>query len=238
MVGENSKSGRRKRQIDPEAQREFETTRKEKVVENWVPKTELGKKAKSGEIGSLEQLFDLNLPVLETEIIDALASGMDEELVEFSKTTRVVRSGRIFSFRASVLVGNRNGFVGIGSAKDKEKIAAIKKAANSAKLNLVKVRRGCGSWECTCGMQHSIPFKVDGRCASVKIKLMPAPKGIGLVAGDNIKTVFKFAGISDIWTESRGSTGTKLNFVKATVDALSKTSGMKMSDSIKKKLEK
>lgn len=238
MTGENSKSGRRKRQIDPEAQREFETTRKEKVVENWVPKTELGKKVKSGEIGSLEQLFDLNFPVLETEIIDALASDLNEELVEFSKTTRVVRSGRIFSFRASVLVGNKNGFVGIGSAKDKEKIAAIRKATNSAKLNLVKVRRGCGSWECTCGMQHSIPFKVDGRCASVKIKLMPAPKGIGLVAGDNIKTVFKFAGISDIWAESRGSTGTKLNFVKAAVDALSKTSGMKMSDSIKKKLEK
>lgn len=237
MVGENSKR-RRKRQIDPEAQRDFETTRKEKALEDWVPKTELGKKVKNGEIGSLEQLFDLNLPAMETEIIDALASDMDEELIEFSKTTRVVRSGRIFSFRASVLVGNRNGFVGIGSAKDKEKTAAIRKATNAAKLNLVRVRRGCGSWECTCGMQHSIPFKVDGKCASVKIKLMPAPKGVGLVVGENIKPVFKFAGISDVWAESRGSTGTKLNFVKATVDALAKTSGMKMSDAIKKKLEK
>ena len=238
MAGENSKSGRRRRKVDAEAQKDFETTRKEKIAENWVPKTELGKKVKNGEVSSLEQLFETNLPVMESEIIDSLTPDMDEELVEFTKTTRVVRSGRIFAFRASVLVGNRNGFIGIGSAKDKEKVSAIKKATNSAKLNLVKVRRGCGSWECACGMQHSVPFKVDGNCASVKIKLMPAPKGVGLVVGDNIKPVFKFAGISDVWAESRGSTGTKLNFVKAAVDALAKTSRMKMSDSIKRKMEK
>lgn len=229
---------KKRRKFDAEAQRDFDTARKEKLVQDWVPKTELGRKVKNGEIGSLEQLFDANMPIMETEIIDAIASGLDEELVEFSKTTRVVRSGRIFSFRASVLVGNRNGFVGIGSAKDKEKVSAIKKAANSAKLNIVRVRRGCGSWECTCGMQHSVPFKVMGRCGSVRLKIMPAPKGAGLVIGDTIKPVFKFAGVNDVWAESRGSTGTKLNFIKAAVDALAQTSKMKMSDSIKNKLEK
>lgn len=221
-----------------EIRKDFATVRKEKALESWVPRTETGRKVKNGEIGSLEQLFDSNLPIVEPEIIDTLASNLEEEMVEFTKTTRVVRAGRMFSFRASVLVGNENGFVGIGSAKDREKMAALKKATNSAKLNMVRVKRGCGSWECTCGMQHSIPFKVDGRCASVRIKLMPAPKGVGLVVGENIKNVFKFAGISDVWAESRGSTGTKLNFVKAAIEALAKTSKMKMSDQIKKKLEK
>ncbi len=224
--------------LEKEIRKDFETIKKEKAVERWIPKTETGRRVKNGEISSLEQLFELNLPLMEPEIIDALVPDMDEEMIEFTKTTRVVRSGRIFSFRASVLIGNRNGFIGVGSAKDKEKIAALKKATNAAKLNIFLIKRGCGSWECTCGMHHSIPFKVDGKCASVRIKLMPAPKGLGLVVGDNIKNVFHFAGISDVWAESRGSTGTKLNFVKAAVDALAKTSRMKMSDAIKNKVEK
>lgn len=228
----------RRGRFDSEAQKEFEATRKQKAMEDWVPKTETGRKVKNGEIGSLEQLFDLGYSIMEPEIVDFLSPGLEEEMVEFAKTTRVVRSGRIFSFRASVLVGNKNGFVGIGSSKDKEKMSAIKKAANDAKLNIVRVHRGCGSWECTCGMQHSVPLKVEGKCASVRIKLRPAPKGVGLVVGENIKNVFRFAGITDVWAESRGSTGTKLNFIKAAVNTLAETSKLKISDQIKKKLEK
>jgi small subunit ribosomal protein S5 len=163
---------------------------------------------------------------------------LEEKLVEFTKTTRVVSAGRQFSFRASVLVGNKNGFVGIGSAKDRERFPAIKKAARRAKLNLVPVHRGCGSWECPCGLPHSVPFKVQGKCASVKVVARPAPKGLGLVVGENIKNVFRFAGISDVWTETRGSSDTTLNFVKAAVDALSKTAKMRLSNDIKKKLER
>ena len=238
MAEETKKTEGKAATLQKEVQKDFATLRKEKAIENWIPKTETGKKVKSGEIGSLEQLFDMNYSVMEPEIVDALSPELEEEMIEFTKTTRVVRSGRIFSFRASVLIGNRNGFIGIGSAKDKEKMAALKKATNAAKLNLFRIKRGCGSWECTCGMQHSIPFKVHGQCASVKLTLRSAPKGIGLVAGSNIKNVFRFAGISDVWCESRGSTGTKLNFVKAAVDALANTSKMKMSDSIRKKIEK
>ena len=123
----------------------------------------------------------------------------------------------------------------MGTAKDKEKWPAIKKATNKAKLSLVRVRKGCGSWECTCGMPHSIPFQVKGKCASVRITLKPAPKGVGLVAGDNIKQVLEFVGIKDVWSETRGSTATKLNFVRATIDALSKTTGMKASEEMMKK---
>jgi len=210
---------------------------KEKTLAEWIPKTELGKKVRAGEITSIEEIFAKNLPILEPEIVDTLLD-LDEKMVDFKKTTRMIMAGRRFSFRASVLVGNHNGYVGIGIAKDVEKFPALRKAKRQAKLNLVKVRRGCGSWECTCGLGHSVPFKVTGKCSSVKIVLLPAPKGTGLVVGNNIKDVFEFAGIVDVWSNSSGSTDTKLNFVRAAIDALGKTTKMKASNEISKKEEK
>jgi small subunit ribosomal protein S5 len=210
---------------------------KEKSLAEWIPKTGLGKKVQAGEITSIEDVFAKNIPILEPEIVDTLLD-LDEKMVDFQKTTRMIMAGRRFSFRATVLVGNHNGYVGIGIAKDVEKWPALRKAKRQAKLNLVKVRRGCGSWECTCGLGHSVPFKVTGKCASVKIALLPAPKGTGLVVGDNIKDVFKFAGITDVWSNTSGSTDTKLNFVRAALDALNKTTKMKVSNEIAKKEEK
>jgi small subunit ribosomal protein S5 len=156
--------------------------------------------------------------------------------MDLKKTARVVSAGRQFSYRATVLIGNRNGIVGVGIASDRERIAAVQKAATQARLNVIPVHRGCGSWECSCGTSHSLPFQVQGRCGSVKMRLKPAPKGLGLVVGEHAKDVFRFAGIRDVWSETKGHTATTLNFVKAAVDALAKTNRMKASASIQRKL--
>ncbi|MBU2100935.1 30S ribosomal protein S5 [Candidatus Micrarchaeota archaeon] len=204
----------------------------------WIPKTSLGKKVKSGEISSMNQAIESKLPLLEPQIIDFLLPDLEEKMVDFKKTTKVRRSGRMFSFRASVIVGDKNEFIGIGTGKHKEKWPAVKKATRRAKLNLIRVRKGCGSWECTCGTGHSIPFNVKGKGGSVKIELKPAPKGTGLVVGNNIKDVFVFVGIKDVWSKTRGATDTKLNFIRATINALSKTTSMKVSEEIRKKVSK
>ena len=119
-----------------------------------------------------------------------------------------------------------------------EKIETVRKATKKAKLNLVRVRSGCGSWECSCGTGHSVPFKVSGKNASVKVTFLPAPKGTGLVAGDAVKDVLSFAGITDVWTKVKGATDTRLNFVKAAINALGKTTKMKVSKAIEKKERK
>ncbi len=214
-----------------------ELSEREKRLAKWVPKTELGKKVMAGEITDIKQVFDSNMPVLEPEIVDKLVE-LEEKVVDVKKTARVIAAGRRFSFRVTVLVGNRDGFVGIATTKDAEKWPAIRKATKNAKMNLVGVRRGCGSWECVCGTMHSVPFKVTGKSASVRVTLLPAPKGVGLVAGSAIKEVLVLAGIRDVWTRVKGATDTKLNFIKAAIDALSKTTKMRVSDSISRKTER
>jgi small subunit ribosomal protein S5 len=214
--------------------RESQEEVRQRELAKWVPKTALGKKVLAGEISSMDEILKANKPIMESEIVDYLLP-LEEKMIEFRKTTRVVRAGRKFSFRVAVLVGNKNGFVGLGTAKDTEKWPAVKKATRKAKLNLVRVRTGCGSWECTCGTGHSVPFKVTGKNASVRVSFLPAPRGTGLVAGDAIKDVLEFAGIRDVWAKVRGATDTRLNFAKAAIDALGKTTKMKVSNAIEKK---
>lgn len=207
-------------------------------LEKWVPKTKLGKMAKNGEINSLDEIFERNMKIMEPEIVDFIVPDLGEEMVAFKKTTRVRRAGRVFGFRVSVMVGDKNQHVGLGTASDREKWPAVRKATKKAKLSLIRIRRGCGSWECTCGMPHSVPFRVEGRSSSVRVALIPAPKGTGLVVGDNIKNVMRFAGITDVWSKTRGNTASKLDFVAAALDALSQTTKMMMSDEIKRKVAK
>lgn len=231
---EKKREGRRRR--DTAERRRTPEEEKADLLKAWVPKTRLGKMVLNGEIKSLEEVFNSNLPVMESEIIDYLIN-MEEKVVDIQKTTRVVRSGRKFSYRVSVLVGNKDGYLGIGTAKAKERWPAAKKAARNAKVRLIRVKRGCGSWECTCGTNHSIPFRVNGSNCSVKVTLMPAPKGVGLVVGDQIKDVMRFAGIKDIWSRTSGHTRTELNFVRAALEALSKTNQLKVSQDVERKSE-
>src|SRR3989338_11220965 len=109
-----------------------------KKEEDWHPKTEAGKKVLNGEIKSLDELMKFNLQVIEAKIIDMLVPNLEDKVVDFKKTTRVRRSGRVFSFRAAVLVGDKQQYIGIGIGKDKERFPAIRKATRKAKLNMVK----------------------------------------------------------------------------------------------------
>ncbi len=193
----------------------------------WIPKTKLGKLVKSGEITSLEQVYERNLPILEPEIIDYLVPNLKEEVLQIKMVQRTTDSGRKGSFMITVAVGNQDGCIGIGTAKGQEVRPTIEKAVREAKKNMISIRRGCGSWQCGCNENHSIPFKVKGSCSSVTIELMPAPKGTGIVAGSTAAKVLKLAGIKDVWSKSYGKTSTVFNFAKATYEALKNTRKMK-----------
>jgi len=103
-----------------------------------------------------------------------------------------------------------------------------RKTLRAAKLNLIQIARGCGSWECTCGDPHSIPFKIKGRCGSVRIELLPAPKGTGLVVENDIKKILRLAGIKDVWSKTYGQTGSRANLVEACIRALKESTAMRV----------
>ncbi len=233
-------NGRRRKQSAEEiaeAKIEKRRTDRETALEEWVPKTELGKKVMGGEIESIADIMKTGQKIKETEIVDKLIPELEDKLVDFTKTAKVRRAGRMFQFRASVIVGDKNKYIGLGTAKDTEKWPAINKATKKAKLNLVGIRKGCGSWECGCGSAHSVPFKITGNSGSIEVTLLPAPRGTGLVVGDHIKEVLRFVGVQDVWSKTKGNTSTTLNFVTAAIDALSKTTKMKVSDDLKRTLK-
>jgi len=200
--------------------------------EAWQPKTKIGKLVKSGAVSSLEELFLSGHKIMEPEIVDFFIDDLSTKVIDVRKTTRVTRAGRNFSFRITTIVGDKNGHVGVGTGKNIERFVAQEKALQNAKLHLVKVKRGCGSWECNCSKNHSVPFKTIGKCASLRVELLPAPNGVGLAVSDTIKPVLELAGISDVWSKTRGATDTKLNFVRATIDALMNLSKLKYREKI------
>ncbi len=192
-------------------------------LEEWVPRTRLGWMVKEGKISSIKEIFDMNLVIQEPEIVDYLLPDLQHEVVDVNIVQKQTDAGEMTRFRVLVVVGNFDGYVGIGLGKARQVRQAISKAIRNAKLNIIPVRRGCGSWACSCTEPHSVPFIVMGKCGSVRIKLIPAPKGTGLVAGDAAKVVLRYAGIKDVWTWSRGETRTTINFVGAVYDALKNT---------------
>ena len=108
----------------------------------------------------------------------------------------------------------------MGYGKSKETVPAREKALRNAKINLFSIYRGSGSWESQKNEPHSIPFAVEGKCSSVKLKLMPAPKGTGLCTEKEVAKILKLAGIEDIWSKTLGQTRTKMNLIKACEKAL------------------
>jgi len=186
----------------------------------------------------MEEIFEKGYRIMEPEIVDSLLK-LEDEVIEVAKTTRVTTAGRKFSYRAAVLVGNRNGFVGLGTAKDVDRFPAITKAKRNAKLNLKRVYRGSGSWEeQPTDDKHSVPMKVVGKSGSVRVLVMPAPKGTGIAVGKNISKVFELAGVRNVWSKASGRTSIKLNFVQAAIDALTKPSKMKLTRDLERKFGK
>lgn len=199
-------------------------------MEDWEPKTKVGRMVKDGTITDIDEIFEKGLLIMELEIIDALLSDLEEEVMDVNLVQRMHKSGRKVNFRVIVAVGNKNGYVGLGQGKAREVGPAIRKAVDDAKYNIIKVRRGCGDWGCVCGREHTVPFKVDGKTGSVGVTLMPAPAGVGLAVGDVGKTIMKLAGIADVWSQTSGQTQTTVNFANATFEALKQLSKVKASE--------
>ncbi|MFH8080655.1 MAG: 30S ribosomal protein S5 [Candidatus Aenigmatarchaeota archaeon] len=241
---EEEKNEEEMKEIDRE---EIEVAQKkiEERLSHWKPKTKLGRFVFERKITSLDEILENGMKIREPEIVDFLCPNLKNELIMIGGrpgkgggiqrtpikiTAKMHRSGRRYTSTAFAVVGNGNGIVGFGKGRAKEGREAVTKAIEKAKLNLIKVRRGCGSWECGCGGEHSIPFKVWGHSGSVKVKLMPAPRGVGIVANDEAKKILRLAGIEDVWIKSFGDTGTRMNLIKAIFDGLRKLHYFKSGD--------
>ncbi|QXJ33061.1 30S ribosomal protein S5 [Saccharolobus shibatae] len=192
-------------------------------IEEWKPRTSIGNLVKNGKISSIKELFDRNLPITEPEIVDVLLPKLKYEVVDIKVVQKQTDAGEISRYKVLVIMGNMDGYVSIGTGKAKQLRVAIQKAIRDAKMNIIPVRRGCGSWQCTCGEPHSLPFKVVGKAGSVEVDLLPAPKGTGLVVGSVLKTLLTYAGIKDAWSTTKGETRTTENFVRAGYSALYNT---------------
>jgi small subunit ribosomal protein S5 len=197
----------------------------------WEPKTRLGRLVKDGEITTMRDALATGLRIREPEIVDILLPDLDDEVLDVNMVQRMTDSGRRVRFAIMTVVGNQNGFVGLGSAKGKEVGPAIRKAIDNAKLNIIEIRRGCGSWECGCGDPHTIPFTVNGKSGSTKATFRPAPRGVGLAVGDVAKHILRLSGIKDAWGFTRGQTRTTINYAKAVFQALQNTAKIKTTKS-------
>jgi len=209
-----------------------------KSVEDWNPKTKLGKLVKEKKITDIDEA--LKHKILESEIVDSLLNLSSDILNigqakgkfgggkrrAWRQTQKKTQEGNVATFACLTIVGNKDGYIGLGYGRAKETLPARAKALRFAKLNLTKIKRGCGSFDCICGEEHTVPFIVEGKCGSCRVKLMPAPQGTGLVIGDECKKILKAAGIKDVYSVTAGQVRTTINLGRACMDALSKTNEM------------
>ncbi len=229
------------------AKKAEDTVAPEGGMSDWRPKTQLGRDVLAGKVTSMDKLFEEGTKITEPGVVDSLLPGLGQEVILIGgstgkgggvrrtpsrRTSRMHKSGRRYKLSAMVVVGNGNGYVGLGYARGPpgRHREVVEKALVKAKLNLVPVMRGCGSWQCKDASPHSIPFTVTGKSGSVRITLMPAPRGIGLVVSDEVKKVMRLAGINDVWAKSRGQTSSRVNTIHAIFNALGKLNRTRVRD--------
>jgi len=190
----------------------------------WTPVTKLGRLVKDGKIGSMEEIFLFSLPVKEAEIIDYfLKDKLQDEVMKIMPVQKQSSAGQRTRFKAFVALGDTSGHIGLGVKCASEVATAIRGAITAAKLNVSPVRRGY--WGRKGGMPHTVPCKVTGKCGSVRVRLIPAPRGTGLVSSPAGKKLMHMAGIHDCYTSTRGHSRTMGNFIKAMFYALKATYG-------------
>ena len=206
------------------------------ALRNWTPRTRLGRMVMNGEVLTYEDALATGFPIREVEIVDALLPEMEDDVLSVNMIQRMTDSGRRVRFNVLCAVGNGDGYVGLSICKGKEVASTIQKAITQAKLNLIPVFRGNGSWESAEGPGNSIPFKATGRSGSTRVTLLPAPSGKGLVIGDYGRRVLKLAGVEDVWSRSSGQTRSTINFAKATFNALEVLGQAKVNDQVREKL--
>ncbi|MEK6855588.1 MAG: 30S ribosomal protein S5 [Nanoarchaeota archaeon] len=211
------------------------------ALESWVPKTELGKLVRDGKEKDLDKLLSSGKKILESEIVDILLP-LESDLLSvgqakgkfgggkrraWRQTQKKTMEGNVVTFSCLAVVGDRKGHVGVGFGKAKETLPGRAKALRKAKLNVIKITRGFESMEVSTNDPHTVPFVVEGKCGSVRVKLIPAPRGTGLVIGDQGKKILRLAGIKDVYSKTSGQTRTTMNVASAIIDALIKTNKMK-----------
>merc|ERR1712137_775103 len=175
-------------------------------------------------IKSLEEVYLFSMCVKEHQIVEHfLGEALKDEVMKIMPVQKQTRAGQRTRFKAFVCVGDENGHVGLGVKCSKEVTLAIRGAIIAAKLALIPIRRGY--WGTRFGPPHTVPCKVTGSCGSVRVRLIPAPRGTGIVAARVPKKVLTMAGVKDCYTSARGSTRTLGNFVRATYNAIVKSYG-------------
>ena len=136
----------------------------------------------------------------------------ESKLLDLARVTRVRAGGRTFRFRATVVLGNRNGKVGVGVSKGRDVSQAIEKATSKAKKHLIDI----------VIKNETIPFDVKVKYQSARILLRPQKKGRGIIAGGVTRTICELAGIKNITAKLLSKTNNKINIAKATMKALEK----------------
>jgi small subunit ribosomal protein S2e len=183
--------------------------------------TKLGRLVKGGKITSIEEIFLFSMPIKEHQIVDKLCPDLTDMVMKVMPVQKQTTAGQRTRFKAFIIVGDRAGHIGLGVKVASEVANAIKGAQLNAKMNLVPVRRGY--WGSRMGSPHTVPCKVTGKTGSIRVRLIPAPRGTGLVAAPATKKMLALAGIHDCYTSSSGHTRTMGNFIQACFQALCKT---------------
>merc|ERR1712137_124327 len=186
----------------------------------WMPVTKLGRLVKDRKIESIEDIYLSSLPIKEFQIIDHFFTPGDlkDEVMKIHPVQKMTAAGQCNRFVCYVLVGDQNGHIGLGSKCAREVATAIRGGIIAAKMSLIPVRRGY--WGNKIGQPHTMPMKVHGKCGSVRVRLIPAPRGSEVVGSMTLKKMMNFAGVADVFSCSCGHTRTKGNFMKATFEAL------------------
>ena len=205
--------------------------------EAWNPKTKLGMEVKSGKIKNIDEILNSNKKILEVEIVDYLLNTKTDLIAigqskgkfgggkrrAWRQTQRKKKEGNVPTFSAMAVAGDENGHIGIGYGKSMETLPARDKSIRKAKLNIIRIERGCSGFDCDCQELHTVPFKITGKAGSARVTLIPAPQGTGLVVANELKKILKLAGIKDVYSKTFGKARTTFNLVKACMDALKKT---------------
>jgi len=190
--------------------------------DEWNPVTKLGRLVKDGKIKSVEEIFLFSIAIKEHQIVDhLLGPALRDEVMKIMPVQKQTSAGQRTRFKCYVAVGDGNGHIGLGSKSGKEVAIAIRGAIINAKMNLVPIRRGY--WGVNLGKPHTVPNKVSGKCGSVRVRLIPAPRGSGIVASVIPKKLLNMAGIEDVYSSSTGHTRTRGNLAMAVYHALIKT---------------
>ena len=169
------------------------------------------------------------MPIKEYQIVDhLLGPALRDEVMKIMPVQKQTTAGQRTRFKCYVAVGDENGHIGLGVKAAKEVATAIRGGIINAKMNLVPVRRGF--WGLNSGAPHTVPCKVSGKCGSVRVRLIPAPRGSGIVASVIPKKLLTMAGIHDVYSSTTGHSRTRGNLAMAIYHALSKTYGFLTPD--------